>query len=108
MEEELTPIRVDHTNSRWPQSEVEALILLRSNIESKFQEPGLKGPLWEQVSASMASLGYQRSAKRCKREVGEHQQVEHLQEDLGKVKENQEDDESMEEEQDTDGDYSDE
>ncbi|XP_062024180.1 trihelix transcription factor GT-2-like isoform X2 [Rosa rugosa] len=66
MEEELTPVKVDQTNSRWPQSEVEALIRVRSNIESKFQEPGLKGPLWEQVSASMASLGYQRSAKRCK------------------------------------------
>ncbi|PRQ28039.1 putative transcription factor MYB family [Rosa chinensis] len=66
MEEELTPVKVDQTNSRWPQSEVEALILVRSNIESKFQEPGLKGPLWEQVSASMDSLGYQRSAKRCK------------------------------------------
>ncbi|XP_050363177.1 trihelix transcription factor GT-2-like [Argentina anserina] len=66
MEDELTPGQIDQTNSRWPQSEVEALILVRSNIESKFQEPGLKGPLWEQVSASMASLGYQRSAKRCK------------------------------------------
>ncbi|XP_004305610.1 PREDICTED: uncharacterized protein LOC101310342 [Fragaria vesca subsp. vesca] len=66
-EGELTPAKADHeTNSRWPQSEVEALILVRSNIEPKFQEPGHKGPLWEQVSASMASLGYQRSGKRCK------------------------------------------
>ncbi|KAL6208084.1 hypothetical protein ACLB2K_019036 [Fragaria x ananassa] len=63
----LTLAKADHeTNSRWPQSEVEALILVRSNIEPKFQEPGHKGPLWEQVSASMASLGYQRSGKRCK------------------------------------------
>ncbi|KAL6295961.1 hypothetical protein ACE6H2_004103 [Prunus campanulata] len=64
--EELTPFKIDHTNSRWPQSEVEALILVRSSIESKFQEPGVKGPVWEEVSALMGSMGYQRSAKRCK------------------------------------------
>lgn len=62
---EVTPIKMD-TNSRWPKSEVEALIQVRSSIEVKFQEPGLKGPLWEEVSALMASMGYQRSAKRCK------------------------------------------
>lgn len=62
---EVTPVKTD-TNSRWPKSEVEALIRLRGSIEVKFQEPGLKGPLWEEVSALMASMGYQRSAKRCK------------------------------------------
>ncbi|XP_022731221.1 trihelix transcription factor PTL-like [Durio zibethinus] len=62
---ESTPVKVDN-NSRWPRAEVEALIQVRCNLESKFREPGLKGPLWEEVSSFMASLGYQRSAKRCK------------------------------------------
>ncbi|KAL6006731.1 hypothetical protein ACLOJK_032224 [Asimina triloba] len=58
---------ISFTNSRrWPKAEVQALIRVRSGLESKFQEPGLKGPLWEEVSSSMASMGYQRSAKRCK------------------------------------------
>ncbi|XP_058085140.1 trihelix transcription factor DF1-like [Magnolia sinica] len=51
---------------RWPKAEVQALIRVRSGLESRFQEPGLKGPLWEEVSSSMAALGYQRSSKRCK------------------------------------------
>lgn len=51
---------------RWPKAEVQALIRVRSGFECKFQEPGLKGPLWELVSSSMASMGYERSAKRCK------------------------------------------
>ncbi|XWS72386.1 hypothetical protein CRYUN_Cryun02cG0035900 [Craigia yunnanensis] len=62
---ESTPVKVDNY-SRWPSAEVEALIQLRCNLESKFREPVLKGPLWEEVSSFMASLGYQRSAKRCK------------------------------------------
>ncbi|KAF8393619.1 hypothetical protein HHK36_021864 [Tetracentron sinense] len=53
-------------NSRWPKAEVQALIRVRSSLESKFQEPRLKGYLWEEISSSMASMGYQRSAKRCK------------------------------------------
>lgn len=52
--------------SRWPKAEVLALISLRSGLEGRFQEPGLKGPLWEEVSAAMEAIGYQRSAKRCK------------------------------------------
>ncbi|XVF35270.1 hypothetical protein REPUB_Repub18cG0131200 [Reevesia pubescens] len=62
---ESTPVKVDN-NSWWPRAEVEALIQLRCNLESKFREPGLKGPLWEEVSSLMACYGYQRSAKRCK------------------------------------------
>ncbi|KAK6236679.1 hypothetical protein QUC31_020469 [Theobroma cacao] len=62
---ESMPVKVDNS-SRWPRAEVEALIQVRRNFESKFREPGLKGPLWEEVSSFMASLGYQRSAKRCK------------------------------------------
>ncbi|XWS17591.1 hypothetical protein CRYUN_Cryun33cG0080000 [Craigia yunnanensis] len=62
---ESTPVKVDN-NSRWPRAEVEALIQVRCNLESKFREPGLKGSLWEEVSSFMASLGYQKSAKKCK------------------------------------------
>ncbi|GMI89365.1 hypothetical protein HRI_002605800 [Hibiscus trionum] len=58
--------KADNSNSRWPIAEVETLIQVRCNLEPKFQEPGLKGPLWEEVSCFMSSFGYQRSAKRCK------------------------------------------
>ncbi|KAF0895405.1 hypothetical protein E2562_012422 [Oryza meyeriana var. granulata] len=54
------------SSSRWPKHEVEALIRVRTGLEDRFQEPGLKGPLWEEVSARMAAAGYRRSAKRCK------------------------------------------
>lgn len=61
---ELTSTKSD--TNRWPKDEVEALIQVRSGLESRFLEPGLKGPLWEEVSSLMVSMGYQRSAKRCK------------------------------------------
>lgn len=50
---------------RWPRDEVLALINLRCslNVEDK---DGAKGPLWERISQGMLSLGYKRSAKRCK------------------------------------------
>jgi hypothetical protein len=55
------------SSSRWPKHEVEALIRVRSGLDGRFQEPGLKGPLWEEVSGRMAAAGYGgRSAKRCK------------------------------------------
>ncbi|KAL5196425.1 hypothetical protein ABZP36_008362 [Zizania latifolia] len=54
------------SSSRWPKHEVEGLIRVRTGLEDRFQEPGLKGPLWEEVSARMAAAGYRRSAKRCK------------------------------------------
>ncbi|KAK0571847.1 hypothetical protein LWI29_022586 [Acer saccharum] len=63
--EPIKDMKID-TNSRWPKAEVEALIQVRSGLESRFLEPGLKGPLWDEVSSLMGSLGYQRSAKRCK------------------------------------------
>ena len=62
---EITSTKSD-SHSRWPKDEVEALIKVRSTIEIKFQEPSVKGPLWEEVSSLMSSMGYQRSAKRCK------------------------------------------
>ncbi|RWV93953.1 hypothetical protein BHE74_00050693 [Ensete ventricosum] len=54
------------SSSRWPKAEVHALIKIRSALESKFQEAGPKGPLWEEISARMQQLGYNRRAKRCK------------------------------------------
>ena len=54
------------TSSRWPKPEVHALIRLRSEMETRFQEAGPKGPLWEEVSSGMACLGYNRNSKRCK------------------------------------------
>ncbi|KAJ7969823.1 trihelix transcription factor GT-2-like [Quillaja saponaria] len=54
------------SSSRWPKVEVEALIELRKNLDSKYQENGPKGPLWEEISAAMKNIGYNRNAKRCK------------------------------------------
>ncbi|KAK1261717.1 Trihelix transcription factor GT-2 [Acorus gramineus] len=56
----------DMASSRWPKSEVHALIKLRSGLETRYQEAGPKGPLWEEISAGMQRLGYNRSSKRCK------------------------------------------
>lgn len=52
--------------SRWPKTEVYALIKLRQTLDIKYQDSGPKGPLWEEISAGMIKLGYNRNAKRCK------------------------------------------
>ncbi|KAE8715302.1 hypothetical protein F3Y22_tig00110177pilonHSYRG00010 [Hibiscus syriacus] len=52
--------------SRWPKVEVQALIELRSRLDNKYQGSGPKGPLWEEISAAMKRLGYNRNAKPCK------------------------------------------
>ncbi|KAL5069724.1 hypothetical protein RYX36_020611 [Vicia faba] len=52
--------------SRWPKSEVHALIRIRTSLEPKYQENGPKAPLWEDISDGMKRLGYNRNAKRCK------------------------------------------
>ncbi|KAL2519895.1 Trihelix transcription factor GT-2 [Forsythia ovata] len=39
---------------------------LRTDLDLKYQENGPKGPLWEEISAAMAKIGYNRSSKRCK------------------------------------------
>lgn len=54
------------TPSRWPKAEIEALIHLRKNLDNKYNETSPKGPLWEDISAGMQRLGYNRNAKRCK------------------------------------------
>lgn len=56
----------DPNSKRWPKPEVNALIRLRSGMETRFQEAGPKGPLWEEISTGMACLGYNRNSKRCK------------------------------------------
>ncbi|GMN67831.1 hypothetical protein TIFTF001_036907 [Ficus carica] len=55
-----------NSSSRWPKAEVEGLINLRTNLDLKYQDNMPKGPLWEEISAGMRQLGYNRSAKRCK------------------------------------------
>ncbi|KAJ7974059.1 trihelix transcription factor GT-2-like [Quillaja saponaria] len=54
------------SSSRWPKVEVQALINLRTSLDSKYQESGPKGPLWEEISGAMRKLGYNRNSKRCK------------------------------------------
>lgn len=53
-------------SSRWPKAEVHVLIKLRSGLESRYRDAGPKGPLWEEISAGMKDMGYNRNAKRCK------------------------------------------
>ncbi|XP_022773391.1 trihelix transcription factor GT-2-like [Durio zibethinus] len=57
---------VSSSPSRWPKVEVQALIKLRTSLDTKYQENGPKAPLWEEISAAMRKLGYNRNAKRCK------------------------------------------
>lgn len=54
------------SSSRWPKAEVQALIKFRTDLANKYHENGPKGPLWEEISMAMKSIGYNRSAKRCK------------------------------------------
>ncbi|KAL6498048.1 hypothetical protein OROGR_028445 [Orobanche gracilis] len=58
---------ITHTSSsRWPKAEVEALIMLKTDLDLKYQDNGPKGPLWEEISSCMKKLGYNRNSKRCK------------------------------------------
>ncbi|KAF8032103.1 hypothetical protein BT93_D1117 [Corymbia citriodora subsp. variegata] len=52
-------------NERWPASEVQALIALRTGLEPKLQS-GLKRSIWEEISRSMSAMGYKRSSKKCR------------------------------------------
>ncbi|XP_030951531.1 trihelix transcription factor GT-2-like [Quercus lobata] len=65
-ENNSTPSPTQTSSSRWPKAEVEALIGLRTSVDRNYQENGPKGPMWEDISAGMRRLGYNRSAKRCK------------------------------------------
>ncbi|KAJ0974556.1 hypothetical protein J5N97_016521 [Dioscorea zingiberensis] len=64
--QEISPSHEAVASSRWPKTEVHALIRLRSGLETRYQEAGPKGPLWEEISSEMMKLGYNRSSKRCK------------------------------------------
>lgn len=57
---------IQMSSSRWPKAEVEALIMLKTDLDLKYQDNGPKGPLWEEISTCMKNLGYDRNAKRCK------------------------------------------
>ncbi|KAM7258517.1 hypothetical protein ACFE04_014258 [Oxalis oulophora] len=67
-DQNLTPTSASAgaSSSRWPKIEVEALIKIRTNLDSKYQENGPKGPLWEEISSEMRKVGYNRNSKRCK------------------------------------------
>lgn len=53
-------------SSRWPKSEVQALITLRSALEHGYRLSAPKGSLWEAISSAMRKLGFNRSAQKCK------------------------------------------
>ncbi|KAG8383764.1 hypothetical protein BUALT_Bualt04G0047700 [Buddleja alternifolia] len=57
---------IQTSSSRWPKAEIEALIMLKTDLDMKYLDNGPKGPLWEEISSCMKKLGYDRSAKRCK------------------------------------------
>ncbi|RVW33647.1 Trihelix transcription factor GT-2 [Vitis vinifera] len=59
-------LRYDPSNKRWPKSEVQALITLRTTLDHKFRNMGAKGSIWEEISTGMSSMGYTRTAKKCK------------------------------------------
>ncbi|KAL9229667.1 hypothetical protein vseg_005110 [Gypsophila vaccaria] len=53
----------ENSSSRWPKEEVEALIRIKTSMESQYDRIG---PLWEDISVAMKSIGYDRNAKKCK------------------------------------------
>ncbi|KAK6932863.1 Myb/SANT-like DNA-binding domain 4 [Dillenia turbinata] len=59
-------MKFDPSSKRWPRSEVQALITLRSALDHKFRASGPKNTIWEEISIGMSSMGYSRSAKKCK------------------------------------------
>ncbi|GLU20617.1 hypothetical protein SLE2022_368080 [Rubroshorea leprosula] len=59
-------IKSDPNNKRWPEDEVQALIMLRNALDSKLRIAGSKCSIWDEISSGMQSMGYSRSAKKCK------------------------------------------
>lgn len=59
-------LKSDQSISRWLEAEVESLVTLRTSQEPRFRGTKSKSPLWEEISKAMHSMGYNRSAKRCK------------------------------------------
>ncbi|XP_020572867.1 LOW QUALITY PROTEIN: trihelix transcription factor GT-2-like [Phalaenopsis equestris] len=66
MEVSMSSPKSNSSSSRWPKTEVLALIKLRSGLEVRYLETGPKGPFWEDISMGMKRPGYNRSPKRCK------------------------------------------
>ncbi|KAJ0965325.1 hypothetical protein J5N97_026463 [Dioscorea zingiberensis] len=52
--------------NRWRKAEVDTLIRFRTGLEKNFQYPGTKYHLWKEISNRMYSIGYNRTAKKCK------------------------------------------
>ncbi|KAL3323350.1 hypothetical protein AABB24_037803 [Solanum stoloniferum] len=55
----------DPCNRRWPKSEVQALVSVRTCLDHKFLK-GAKGSVWEEVADGLGKMGYIRTAKKCK------------------------------------------
>ncbi|KAM3283539.1 trihelix transcription factor DF1 isoform X1 [Capsicum chacoense] len=55
----------DPCNRRWPKSEVQALVSVRTCLDHKFLK-GAKGSVWEEVADGLAKMGYIRTPKKCK------------------------------------------
>ncbi|MCL7036073.1 hypothetical protein MKW94_000383 [Papaver nudicaule] len=51
---------------RWPKHEVLTLISLRAAREQKLPTSAPSIPVWEEISLGMASMGFSRTAKKCK------------------------------------------
>ncbi|CAN4117235.1 unnamed protein product [Withania somnifera] len=63
----------NEVDQHWPETEVTRLIQLRTSMESRFQQLGISSStndqehvLWEEISAKMAILGYEKSGTMCK------------------------------------------
>lgn len=57
----------DQSNQRWPEAEVQALIMLQTAWEQQSRVTGSKGTnIWDAISAGMYNMGYNRTAKKCK------------------------------------------
>ncbi|RZC46052.1 hypothetical protein C5167_039004 [Papaver somniferum] len=57
---------LDANFKRWPKHEVQALISLRTAMEHKFRTGAAKIPMWEEISLGMTSMGFTKTAKKCK------------------------------------------
>ncbi|KAA8537267.1 hypothetical protein F0562_027046 [Nyssa sinensis] len=54
--------KCDPNNRRWPKSEVQALITVRTALDHKFLK-GPKGSVWEEVAGRLSNMGYSPCSK---------------------------------------------
>ncbi|RZC46854.1 hypothetical protein C5167_039818 [Papaver somniferum] len=52
--------------TKWPKHEVQALISLRMAVEPKYLIGASKFQMWEEISLGMVSMGFTRTAKKCR------------------------------------------